>query len=261
MVPRIQHITEDNIEKKRCGKCQIYKPISTYNYSKQSWDKLRHTCKECLENERKENKDRITEYNKKYWKDTQEDQKKKNKEWRKNNKEHIKEKMTEWLEKNKDYKKQMDKEYRKNHVEKYRENMRIWRKKNYQDLKTNPERKEEYLKYKLKSNTGRRIREILKQKKSQKVIDYVGCSIDELKLYLSSKFSEGMTWDNYGSEWHIDHIIPCTAFDFLDDLEASACFYYKNLQPLWGSENIKKNNTYNMDDKIKYLEEYENLIL
>jgi hypothetical protein len=260
MVPRIQHIIEDNVEKKRCGKCCTYKSIELFNYCKQSWDKLRITCKECLEQERKENKDKITEYNKKYWQETQEEQKKKNKEWREKNKEHIKEKMTEWLEKNKEHKKKKDKECRGAHREKYRENMRIWRKKNYQDLKTNPDRKEEYIKYKLKSNTGRRIREILTQKKSQRVKEYVGCSFDELKTHLSLKFQKGMTWDNYGSEWHIDHIIPCTAFNFLDDIEAKACFYYKNLQPLWGPENIKKNNIYNIDDKLKYLEEYKKII-
>ena len=46
-----------------------------------------------------------------------------------------------------------------------------------------------------------------------------------------------MTWDNYGEDvfkdkvkaWHIDHIIPCNAFDFSNPTHVKACFYYKNL--------------------------------
>ena len=48
-----------------------------------------------------------------------------------------------------------------------------------------------------------------------------------------------MSWDNYG-DWHIDHIIPCAAFDLTDIEQQKKCFNYKNLQPLWAEENLKK---------------------
>lgn len=67
----------------------------------------------------------------------------------------------------------------------------------------------------------------------------IGCSIEELKQYLEKQFKEGMTWDNYG-EWHIDHIIPCAAFDLTKEEEQLKCFNYTNLQPLWAEENEKK---------------------
>ncbi len=72
----------------------------------------------------------------------------------------------------------------------------------------------------------------------------MGCSISYYKDYLESKFQEGMTWKNYGvNGWHIDHIIPCSAFDLTDPEEVKKCFHYTNTQPLWAKDNRKKSNT------------------
>lgn len=50
-----------------------------------------------------------------------------------------------------------------------------------------------------------------------------------------------MIWENYG-EWHIDHIIPCSAFNLEDREQALRCFHYTNLQPLWAQDNLSKSN-------------------
>ena len=68
---------------------------------------------------------------------------------------------------------------------------------------------------------------------------YVGCSIDKLKKHLESKFTKGMTWENYGA-WHIDHIRPCASYDLTIEEEIHRCFNYTNLQPLWAADNIRK---------------------
>ena len=71
----------------------------------------------------------------------------------------------------------------------------------------------------------------------------VGCSIPFLKRYLENKFKKGMNWKNQGRYgWHIDHIKPCASFDLSDTKQQLKCFNYKNLQPLWAEENIKKSN-------------------
>jgi hypothetical protein len=57
---------------------------------------------------------------------------------------------------------------------------------------------------------------------------------------LESKFIENMSWDNYGKVWHIDHIIPCSSWDFSNEFENKHCWNYRNLQPLGSSENQSK---------------------
>jgi len=75
----------------------------------------------------------------------------------------------------------------------------------------------------------------------------VGYTLQELKKRIESKFQPGMSWDNWGrgpDKWHIDHIIPISAFNFtsVDDLDFKRCWALKNLQPLWEPQNLSKNN-------------------
>lgn len=68
-----------------------------------------------------------------------------------------------------------------------------------------------------------------------------GCSINELKNYLESKFQPGMSWDNWSREgWHIDHIKPLRAFDLTDPNQLKEAVHYTNLQPLWAKDNLHK---------------------
>ena len=94
-------------------------------------------------------------------------------------------------------------------------------------------------KAKLKASLRSRLYAFVKGKNKKSSFEYVGCSIDELKKHLSSQFTEGMSWENYG-EWHIDHIRPCASFDLSKDEERYECFNYSNLQPLWAKDNLKK---------------------
>jgi 5-methylcytosine-specific restriction endonuclease McrA len=73
--------------------------------------------------------------------------------------------------------------------------------------------------------------------------DAVGYSTSELKKHLERRFLPGMTWDNYGrGGWHIDHIIPVSAFNFtsVDDIDFKRCWALKNLRPLWEHDNLSK---------------------
>jgi len=72
----------------------------------------------------------------------------------------------------------------------------------------------------------------------------VGYSINELKTHLEKQFKPGMTWDNYG-EWHIDHKIPISAFNFksINDIDFKKCWALNNLQPLWKEDNFHKHIT------------------
>lgn len=66
-----------------------------------------------------------------------------------------------------------------------------------------------------------------------------GCSPDELREKIESKFIDNMSWDNYGfNGWHIDHMTPLFSAKTEDDLKRLS--HYSNLQPLWKPTNIKK---------------------
>ena len=92
-----------------------------------------------------------------------------------------------------------------------------------------------------------RIHSVLRQRgavKSQRTHSLIGCSPLFLRQYIESLFQVGMTWENYGTAWEIDHKRPCALFDLFEESEQRACFHYTNLQPLRCVENRKKGKKY-----------------
>jgi hypothetical protein len=67
--------------------------------------------------------------------------------------------------------------------------------------------------------------------------EIVGMNYNDFKIYLESKFTDGMSWENRG-EWHIDHIIPLSSAKSKEELISLS--HYSNLQPLWREENLLK---------------------
>lgn len=140
------------------------------------------------------------------------------KEYREKNREfHIKRKK-DWAEKNKD------------HVRKYN------------CLYTNERRKRD-VSFRIRMNLRSRLKmALLGQTKKGSILSLIGCSMDFLKNHIENQFSEGMTWDNYGVFWNIDHIIPCSFFDLSIEDHQRMCCFYKNLRPLIVEDNGKKLN-------------------
>jgi hypothetical protein len=71
----------------------------------------------------------------------------------------------------------------------------------------------------------------------------VDFTLSELMRHIEKRFSAGMTWQNYG-QWHIDHKIPVSAFNFStpEHIDFKRCWSLKNLQPMWAKENISKSD-------------------
>ena len=132
-------------------------------------------------------------------------------------------------------------------------------------MNLDPKRIDELVNHKLIYNTSRRIREILSQSTSTTCEKYVGCSLDKFKIHLEKTMTDGMTWNNYGKSrkcvWHMDHIIPCSAFNLQNPIEKQACFYYKNVRACWWDENIAKKNYYKQEDKDRYLKWFVEVVL
>jgi hypothetical protein len=80
--------------------------------------------------------------------------------------------------------------------------------------------------------------------KSAKTLELVGCPIAWLEVHLESQFKPGMTWENYGPVWHIDHIRPCASFNLTNSEQQKICFHWTNLQPLFAKENLQKGDKY-----------------
>lgn len=163
------------------------------------------------------------------------------------NKEKCREYQKKWREENKE----LCKKWREENKDKIKED-RIKRSKTEKYIKKRKERlkrthKNKYendLQYKLRHLLRRRVGKVFKKNKiikSENTLNLLGCSLDELKKHIESQFKEGMTWENHGLYgWHLDHIIPCSAFDLTDPEQQKKCFNYKNLQPLWAKDNLLK---------------------
>lgn len=94
----------------------------------------------------------------------------------------------------------------------------------------------------IRINLRDRIRRAIKWKgiRASKTSDLLGCDPITLSIQLQCQFRSGMTWENYGKVWHVDHKSPCCAFDLTNPEQQKKCFHFSNLQPLFVEENLIK---------------------
>lgn len=103
--------------------------------------------------------------------------------------------------------------------------------------------------FKLKCDLRSQINIAIKSsgyKKQSRANSLLGADFIFIKNYLESQFQDGMTWKNHGNkhgEWSIDHKIPLASANNEDEL--FRLFHYSNIQPLWHTDNLKKNSFYN----------------
>lgn len=202
---------------KKCNTCNLEKNISEFHKWKYGPDGYKRECKKCRKSETN-----------KYYQNNSEKVKIRVSDYRKKNLGKLKQSKKLIYEKNKENILSANKKYRDENREKRNKYVR--------------ERKLTDPIFKLKHSMNSRIRVFMKTKnitKKNKTFDIVGCSPEELKEHLENQFTEGMTWENHGRYgWHIDHIIPLSSATTEDDI-IKLC-NYKNLQPLWAIDNIKK---------------------
>lgn len=153
------------------------------------------------------------------------------KQWTKENRYRHLSNCRKWAENNKE----KSRDIKRRSADKNRERMRA--KKNAR-IKNDPA-------FRMRHYLGCRLRLALKENfKSGGTVALLGCSVDELRKHLESKFRIGMTWENYGPVWHVDHIKPCELFDLSSPSQQKICFHYSNLQPLFAIENWVKGSKY-----------------
>ena len=94
--------------------------------------------------------------------------------------------------------------------------------------------------------------------KKNHTFEYLGCnSTDYLNWLLTN--DNGYTMENRGKEWHIDHVIPLSKFDLIDEEQQLIAFNWRNTMPLSCKENLSKNNKIlksQIEQHLKNLIEY-----
>jgi len=77
---------------------------------------------------------------------------------------------------------------------------------------------------------------------SNKYIIELGCSYWQAKKHVERQWLPGMSWQNHGTAWEIDHIVAVTRFDVNDPMQRLQMSHFTNLQPLWTRDNRRKRN-------------------
>ena len=226
------------LQTKTCSMCKKTKSTSCFYKNKNSKDGLFAWCSDCAKKHSsdwaKNNAQRKSEYQKKYWMmkgrdkyiGDKESSRNRCRKYRITNKENVAKLRAEFNKNNANKIRGYRKKYRTTHRNKLNDYFK-------NQLRKNPTSR-------LLQNMRTRIWGSLRGKsKSNKTKEIIGCSIEYLWSHLESMFSDGMTRENYG-KWHVDHIKPCASFDLSDPEQQRECFNYKNLQPLWAEDNLKK---------------------
>lgn len=197
-------------------------------------------------------------------------------------KERIRHKIYNSKPENKERVRVNQRKYYKINAEKIKLRKRLWRKNNLEKAQKIKKRHKEKdpIKYAEKVNTNLRkkynsnilfkiccvlrsnIRCALRNNyKTGKSLELLGCSVNEFKKHLESKFTTDMNWSNYGKTWEIDHIIPCTAWDLSNINAQKKCFNFSNQQPLDATENVKKYNNIDIQMITKMDKEARELLI
>jgi len=216
-------------DNKTCDKCEINYPIN--NYRKYSEDKFGKTCKKCLNELDKTRKKNLRK-------------KKAENTIAKCEKCQEEKTLTNFSKLKKFYKKKICIScYPKFLSEQKTE----WCKKEHN---TN-------MNYRIKKSLAARLRTVLV--KNDSTMNYIGCNIQYLREWFEYNFTNEMNWDNYGSYWSIDHIIPVCKFNLTVEEEKFKCCNWSNMMPVTINFNSSKkkidmeqiNNILNKLEKFK----------
>jgi 5-methylcytosine-specific restriction endonuclease McrA len=253
---------------KRCSKCGAIKSINDFNKHPNAKGGLRPDCKSCVSvwkrGYRAKNREMLKEKDRAYALANPEKVSLTKSRWAAEHPDKIKETGRKFRENHPEHEKIRHKKYSSEHHERINENARKryklnpgpqiqamlkWRRNNpdkYRDTYLKTGRKiRSTIEGKLNNMMGRGIWTAIKKKKrGLRWETFVDFSLAQLKKHLEKQFTEGMTWENQGTFWHVDHIIPRSVFKFKspEDHDFKRCWALKNLRPLSATENLRKHN-------------------
>lgn len=217
---------------KSCSRCKMVKQTEQFHKCSRLKSGVRPECKECTALDAAQRKLNNPDHIKKLSKQSRDKYKEQNnlksaKRYQANI-ENYRQTRRVWKTNNPDYARNYHaKWYKKNRAKKLKQN-RNWEIRELRNTNSD---------LRIKKALRSRISQSLAKNRTPKLhrtMLLVGCDIVFLRQHLENRFVKGMTWENYGNVWHIDHIHPCAKFDLTDVEEIKKCFHYTNLQPLFG---------------------------
>jgi hypothetical protein len=216
---------------KKCNICDSVKNIGDF-YKNQT------RCKSCTKEYALQNKEKIKLRKKTYRQENKEILKENDKKYYLMNKDRLNKLNIDYYYQNIDQVRLVQKKYRENNKEILSIKGLDYSKKYYNKNKSD-------VIFKLKKSCRCMIGNSLRfngYSKKSKTENILGCTFEDFKLYLESKFEIWMNWENYGkfnSElnygWDIDHIIPLDTAETEDDI--IKLNHFTNLQPLCSYTN------------------------
>jgi hypothetical protein len=131
--------------------------------------------------------------------------------------------------------------HRMDHPEIWKRSQAIWAAKHPDKIKQFRQTQAHRLERKIATNLHvRLIRAIKQNSRTGSAVRDLGCSIAELIQYFEGLFKPGMTWENWGEVWEIDHRKPLAVFDLTKRDEVQIACHHTNLQPLFNQEHRTK---------------------
>lgn len=73
-------------------------------------------------------------------------------------------------------------------------------------------------------------RYVLENALSEKYAPYFGLDHQTIRKWFEIQFTEGLNWENFGSAWQFDHIIPIAYFNFEIEEDLYLCWNFINIR-------------------------------
>ena len=202
------------MDTRTCSACGEDKPLDSFTWRKRE-GVYRRQCKSCRKTARhlryQKNKERVLAQSREYYAQ---------------NTKQCRQARRAYYQRNRSaYKKRALKWYR-NNPEKAAEMARNWRQTEYGALRT------------ALDSLRKRVRGV---SESRADLPY---SAEQLRQRLEMNMQAGMTWANYGSEWHIDHKKPVRRFYEQGISDPAIVNALSNLRPMWAADNLKKGSRF-----------------
>jgi hypothetical protein len=75
---------------------------------------------------------------------------------------------------------------------------------------------------------------------SKRIIELLGTDKETFISHVDKFLLDGMTKDNFGQVWSLDHIVPVDVFNFEDEEELKLCYNFNNIMPMFMNDNRVK---------------------